>query len=154
MEKKKPLTLIEVVLSLGLSAIILSFLFSTLLQTMRTSRAIAKYKEKTFENAFCYGRLLPIFSHADPTTFTVEEGKASLSFENGLDPHLIFSGKTTANLSLKNHTLMLDIFSRDGSEVRSEPLFTHIESLNWEAKSPFFVTLHLKQTNQEEKEFV
>jgi len=154
MEKKKPLTLIEVTLSLGLSAIILSFLFSSLLQTIRTSRAIAKFKKQTFENAFCYARLLPIFAHSDPSTFNLEEGKLSLSFENGLDPHLIFSGKTEASLSLQDHTLFLNISSRDGSQTRKEALFTHIESFTWEPKLPFFVTLHLKQTDREEKEFV
>lgn len=151
--KKLPLTLIEVCIALGLAALVISFLFSSLLQTVQMSKTLAAAKERSLETSLFYSRLLNIFSHADPSLFEFEEDQVIFYFENGLDPELIFSGMTKATLRFSD-MLSLDTSSKDGTSIRKEILLTNIEELAWESNLPFFLTLHLKRPNCEKREFV
>ncbi|MBM3184509.1 MAG: hypothetical protein FJZ64_04310 [Chlamydiae bacterium] len=144
--KRYPLTLFEVCIALGLAAVVLSFLFSSLFQTVRLSHLLTTLKGKSRETTLCYTKLLHAFSHADPSTIQFEEDRVTFSFENGLDPSLRFSGKRQATLHW-DKALVLDIIGKDC--LQTETLLSEVEEIWWDDHKPEYITLHLNQ-----KEFV
>ena len=159
--RKQPLTLIEVCIALGLMAIIVYTLFSSLIQTVRVSKSLDVIKETSLKSSFFYDRLLPIFSHAEANSFKLEEDdngsitKLSFTFENGLDPALIYSGKTTASIHTGlNHDLILTIFSKDKSMQQNEILLSNVQEFSIEPNLPFFITLQVKLSETSNREFV
>ncbi len=159
--RKKPLTLIEVLISMGLMSILVYILFSSLLQTIQIANSLKEAKENTLKTSFFYTRLLPIFSRADPSSFDFKRGedqsisRIKFNFENGLDPALIFSGKTTAEIYLdNNHNFILDIYSKDNSHLQTEVLLTNIEGFSWNEHLPFFLSLEVSLSRDLKREFV
>jgi len=159
--KKTPLSLIEVIIALGLMAIVVSTLFSSLLQTIKLSKSIELIKINILSTSFFYSRMLPILSKADSSTFQLEKGdndiisKITFSFENGLDPALIFSGKITASIFKdKNDNLLLSLESNDKKMVQEEILLTKISEFSWEPNLPYFITLIIKREKVPSREFV
>jgi hypothetical protein len=159
--KKKPLTLIEVLISMGLMSVVVYILFSSLLQTIQIAHALGDIKANALKTSFFYDRLLPIFSKADPNTFELKRAdddsieKIKFSFENGLDPALIFSGKTTAEIYTDvNHDFILDINSKDNLHLQRESLLTNIKGFNWKENLPYFLSLELEISEDLKREFV
>lgn len=158
---KKPLTLIEVCIALGLMAIIVTTLFSSLIQTIRVSRSLDVIKSSALNSSFFYSRLLHIFSHANGDSFKLEKddngaiSKITFEFENGLDPALIYSGKTTGTMYAdENHNLILAINSKDKTMVRSEILLSNIKEFSFIPTLPFFLSLRVKLSETNTREFV
>ncbi len=155
--RKASLTLIEVFIAMGLMAIIVSFLFSSLIQTIHLSKSLDKVKEHALKSSFFYERLLHIFSHADSSTVAIdkeEKEKISFIFENGLDPAFIFSGKTKGSIYVDHQrNLILEISSKDGKNVRSEVLLSDIQEINWDSHTPFFLSLGIKFSKDIKREF-
>jgi hypothetical protein len=157
-KRKAALTLIEVCIALGLMAIIVTTLFSSLLQTIQVSKSLDRVKETALKSSFFYDRLLHIFSHANSSTVLVdkeEKEKISFIFENGLDPAFIFSGKTKGLIYLDQHqNLILEISSKDGKSVRSEIILSDVQEINWDSGAPFFLSLGIKFSKDVRREFV
>ena len=114
---KRPFTLMEVCISLGLAAIPISYLFNNLLITLSLSHKTNALVKAASESHACYTRLLHVLSHAHD--LTVEGDTATFFFENGLDPTLAFSGDRKATLTAGRH-LTLTIESALGTQ--EEPL--------------------------------
>ncbi len=159
--RKAPLTLIEVCIALGLMAIVVFTLFSSLIQTVKVSKSLDSIKTNALKLSFCYDRLLPIFSHSDPNLIKLEKDDAEtitkvvFSFENGLDPELIYSGITRGSIYCdKNCDLILSINSKDNSMVQSEVLLTNIKKLSFIEELPFFITMKVELSENTIKEFV
>ncbi len=160
-KKKSPLTLIEVVIALGLMAIVFSTLFPFLIQTIRLSKSLETLKSNALSTSYFYSRLLPIFCKADPSSFQLEKDesdaiyKVTFTFENGLDPALIFSGKVSASIFTdQNNNLLLSLDSNDEKMVQQEVLLSNITELSWEPSLPYFITLKIKREKLPPREFV
>ena len=159
--RKAPLTLIEVCIALGLMAIIVTTLFSSLIQTIRVSRSLDVIKSTALNSSFFYNRLLHIFSHAAGNSFKLEKdddgtiSKITFDFENGLDPALIYSGKTTGAIYAdQNHDLILSILSKDKSMVQNEILLSNIKEFFIEPNFPFFLSLSIRFSETNRRQFV
>ena len=138
--KCRALTLLEACIALGLAAVILSFLFSSLFQTVRLSHMLSAIKGESRQISLCYTKLLHIFSHAESVQF--DENKVTFSFENGLDPTLRLSGKCQATLHWDKQ-LILEITCKDC--IQTEELFSNVDEISWESHAPEYVTLYLNQ---------
>ena len=159
--RKAPLTLIEVCIALGLMSIIVYTLFSSLIQTVRVSKSLDVIKSKALNSSFFYNRLLHVLAHADPSSIKLETNdhdslsKVDFSFENGLDPALIYSGLTEASILLdQNHDLILSIFSKDKLMVQSEILLSNIREFSITSVLPYFMTLNIMFSDEYSREFV
>lgn len=159
--KKRPLTLIEVCIALSLTGVVVYMLFSSLIQTARISTSLNTIKAHALETSYCYNRLLPIFSRTDSSSFTFEkDGNGAISsldfsFENGLDPALIFSGDIKASIHVdQKHNLILDLYAKDGSSIQSEILLTNVDTFSWKPTLPFFLTLEITRFKIDSREFV
>lgn len=156
--KKAALTLIEVFISLGLMAIIVSAIFSMLIQTITLAKSMDAIKEHSLKTSFFYDRLLHIFSHADSSTIQLNKEdpeKISFTFENGLDPALVFSGKIQGSLYKDNQkNIILELTSKDRKSKQKEILLTNIEEIDFNFHSPFFLSLNLTFSKELKKEFV
>ena len=157
--RKAALTLIEVCIALSLMAIIVYTLFSSLLQTVKISHALDEMKNNALKASFFYDRMLHIFSHTNPESLQIERdaaaSKISFSFENGLDPALIFSGKINAEIFCDhNKNLILRMKSKDLKESRTEVLLDNVTECEWEPNLPFFVTFKVAMPGNLKREFV
>ncbi|MBM3193976.1 MAG: type II secretion system protein [Chlamydiae bacterium] len=156
--RKSSLTLIEVFISLGLISIIVSAIFSMLIQTITLAKSIDSIKEHALKTSFFYDRLLHIFSHADSSTLNLDKNhpaKISFTFENGLDRTLIFSGKIGGSLYIDNQkNIVLELIAKDKKTIQKEILLSNIETINFDFHSPFFISLYVTFPNELKKEFV
>ncbi len=159
--RKHPLTLIEVCIALGLMAIIVTTLFSSLIQTVKVSKSLDTIKSNALNSSLFYNRLLHVFSHAKGNSFKIEkndEGAISIisfNFENGLDPSLIYSGNTEGSIYIdQNKNLILSIFSKDKTMVQNEILLSNIEGFSLSPTLPFFISLNIKFQEASYREFV
>ncbi|HSW72545.1 MAG TPA: hypothetical protein VLG44_03960 [Chlamydiales bacterium] len=110
--EKRPLTLIEVSISLFLLAILLSFLFTFLSQTVKTKVKMANAKSYVLDRQHLSMRLNQVFSAVQTGFYTEEEkGHPALSFifDNGIDPEPSFSGPVRGKLFLEKEHLTLQI---------------------------------------------
>jgi len=134
---KAPFTLIEVILALGLTSIILFFLFASLRSSTFISSKLAKERISTASRDLFYQRLLQIFSKVDPKSLSIEKtnGAASLYFifDNGADPNPLFAGKMEGLFILNlNGSLVLEIHPiNDPLSNRKELLLEGIKSVEW-----------------------
>ena len=141
--KKTPLTLIEVLLTFGLTAILSTFLITSLIQYMRHSRDIEKAEKIVFTRAHLEQRLMPLLypmKDQQKLSFYTKENILYFQFDNGIDPDKTFSGTVEAELFLKKPTsskkkfdLCLKITgSGKGPLVREEILLTGVKSMQFQ----------------------
>lgn len=110
--QKRPLTLIEVSVSLFLLAILLSFLFTFLSQTVKTKVKMGAAKEYVLDRQRLSLRLNQVFSGIQAGFHTEDErGNQALYFifDNGIDPEPNFSGPVKGKLFLEKEHLTLQI---------------------------------------------
>jgi len=155
---KRPFSLIEILLGLSIMAMLLSFLFSSLTQSIKLSSIIHAIQNDSLKNGLLYGRLSKIFDKSNhntilflknPTSQKVE----SISFEidNAIDPQTMFSGKVFVKIYNDNSHLVLELSSQNKKHKRKEILFENFSHLQWEEHLPFFITLSITDSKNNSK---
>jgi type II secretory pathway pseudopilin PulG len=135
--KKRPLTLIEVMVALGIASLLLGVLFPYLKKTLAIKKELEMAKVRIFSKAHLQERVGSLLSKiSSPESFqTVEEKekplKLKFEFDNGYDFEKPFSGTVTGSFFVENQKL---IFETQGEEkkTRQEVLFEHVKGIVFE----------------------
>jgi len=142
--KRVSLTLIEVLLTFGLTAILSTFLLTSLIQYIRHSRDIEKAEKTVFTRAHLQQRLTSLLypMKDQPEEFYTKENTLCFKFDNGIDPNKAFSGFIDGELFLKKSSDLKKKFdlclkitgSRSETElpVREEILLTGVKAIQFQ----------------------
>jgi hypothetical protein len=141
--KRRPLTLIEVIVASGIAALVLLTLFSPFKTSVMLTRKVEVAKHSVIERHLIYQRLLQTFGTVKGDSMSTESVEGSekrallFTFENRVDPSLAFSGTTKGKIFVDDGgNLLLRIYSPCGQGlVRDEVLMTHVDELEWDLSS-------------------
>ena len=139
--KKRFFSLVEIVISLSLIAIILFFLFNHFVFITKYENKIQSIKKQSFKQAYLHSKLAYIFNQLsieNPIFYLEKEKNNNLYslnffFDNGIDispnfSHFLF-GKIYVN---KKKELILETLSDDKKNKREEILFNNITDLTYQ----------------------
>lgn len=118
--QKRPVLLLELVISLVLFGVIIGFLFSSYREFSITKITLSKEKDLIFNRQKLQLRLGQIFSHLK--TLKMEGSDCLLSYDNGIDVEPDFRGPLEAMLYIDKGRLALISWPKKGIE-RKEILF-------------------------------
>lgn len=110
--RKRPVLLLELVISLVLFGAIIGILFSSYQELTLAKSQLRKDKEIILTREKLQLRLSQIFSHLK--TLKVEEQVCLLTYDNGLDPAIDFRGSRDAMLYIDKGRLALVTWSDKG----------------------------------------
>lgn len=129
--KKKYLTLLEVFIGLGLTALLLTALFSNFSQIVKTNIKVQKAKGETHWTFVTQMRLAQVFETVDENSdFYAKEGILSFSFHNGIDPEGAFSQEVSGTLQLDpQKEFCLQIRGEEGKE-RKEVFVKQVDTFS------------------------
>lgn len=114
--KKRPFSLLEVTISLVLTTILLTTLFSSYRQLIQNKIEIEKASQGLHWRFFTQTRLNQIFeSLEEGAKFETKEGALVFHFDNELDADPAYSGQLDGKLSLEGSQLCL--FLKDRKEI-------------------------------------
>lgn len=143
--RKQPIILFELLIALSLSAILLTFLFSFLVQSAKIERKLELARTQAIQRGHLYARLQNVFASIDrlsttPYFYTEEDPfRLLFQFDNGIDPDPDFSGPLMGEISLDAaHRLQLKIWPPREKDApwRSEVLHPHIKEAVFEFLGP------------------
>lgn len=143
---KKPFLLFEILIALSLMAILLSVLFSFMVQSLRVEKKMEQARAAILERQNLQIRLQDLFTTLSPqegcptlhTQLFPKEKKESLVvfFDNGIDPDPLFSGIVLGRIYLdEQNQLCLVYWPREttGSrQWRKEILFSDISDITFQ----------------------
>lgn len=131
--RRQCLTLIEVCIAFGILSICLTLLFTNFRTASKLLAKSEKAKIAMMQTEWMMQRLNLIFEHIDPQSIKKEEGKLCFTFENGLDPEMIFSGKRHGELILdETGRFLLKIQGKKEEAVREELLTESVDEVQWD----------------------
>jgi len=123
---KRPLFLLEILISLSLLSILLSFLFTSIARSAEFETKIDRARKELLERQRLQTRLQDLFLSAENSSLYTKklpgDEKESLIaiFDNGIDPDPAFSGKVIARVYLDvDRNLSLAIWPHDPSEKKN-----------------------------------
>lgn len=123
--KKRPVLLLELVISLVLFAAIIGILFSSYQELTIAKFRLRKDKEIILTRQKLQLRLSQIFSHIE--TLKIEEQVCLLTYDNGWDPAVDFRGSRDAMLYIDKGRLALVTWPEKGIP-RKEILYESVHS--------------------------
>jgi hypothetical protein len=142
--KKNNLTLLEVIISLFLIGLILTFLFGFFAKIMKIEKNIEQKKEKIFETNHFHSKLNYILSNIylgnfiDQSSFYTKYDSNKniilfINFDNKVDIDPSYSLDVQAKIFIDdNKELCLQIFSKENeNESRKEILYKNVEKLEY-----------------------
>ena len=140
--RKNSFTLIEVIVSLFLITIIISFLFGFFSKITKLEKNIDEIKTKVLEKNHAYLRLNHVFSQAinvmeEPFSTEYDNGSnlcLNFCFDNGIDPEKAFSSKQKAKLFVdreKNLHLEIRPIDKKSDLKRDEILLKNVKSMKF-----------------------
>lgn len=143
---KKPFLLFEILIGLSLMAILLSLLFSFMVQSLRVEKKMEKARSAILERQNLQIRLQDLFTTISPgaehpalyTQLFPKEKKISLVtlFDNGIDPDPLFSGIVIGRIYLDElNNLCLVYWPRDpfiNRHWRKEILISDISDMSFQ----------------------
>ena len=159
--KKRPITLIEIFVALGLMAILCATLFNYFKQSTVYSRELEYAKHHVFARSHVQQRLLQIFSNiADDGEFYTSDHRTNplrFVFDNGVDPERQFCRSINAEIYLDrlNQTLhlltwpLLQEKSR-AKDLRNEILLKRVDSLSYD----FFKTNSFETQEEQSRKMI
>lgn len=147
--KKRPFTLLEVLLSLSLVSFLLFFFFGHLKTSVKLKNKISQAQSIAYKRAYIQQRLSDLFSKIEPAIHDMKDSgemifysektdsltTLNFVFDGGVDKDIDFCGPLKAKLYLSaNSALVLDIFPlhEPSSKKREETLMEHVQSLTIE----------------------
>jgi type II secretory pathway pseudopilin PulG len=171
--KKRPFTLIEIMIALGIVSLLLAVMFPHFRETMRMKKQIEIEKSYVFAKAHVQERLATLFSKTTHHFKTHQEKdgpfELQFKFDNGYDDDENFRGEVTGHLWCDKGTLRFKIFGgKDASreEILLEGLknarfdFTSVTegkfdtTSSWEKRDlPLFFVLNVSFPDDKEDAF-
>lgn len=151
MRKKQALTLLEMLLALGLVALLLSTLFFWYGRLSTRREVVHREKHLFYEERFCDERLASLFATATPTHFCtsvenhdiIEGTSLIVTFDRGPHPEPLLSNAVLGRLYLDRaeHALCLALWPNPEAEFRESPcerliLLPGISSIDFEFYNP------------------
>jgi prepilin-type N-terminal cleavage/methylation domain-containing protein len=146
--KKRAFTLLELMIALGLTAILLSLLFRFFAGSVRVDRKISDARLVLNQRQQLQIRLTRLFTSIVPRSsmppsdissfYTLNEKTASLVaiFDNGIDPDPLFSGPVLGKLFIDEQSnLTLALWPLDKKEnhlYRTEMLLPHVQNMHFQ----------------------
>lgn len=144
--KKRALTLLETLIALSLTSLILSFLFSFLVETSRTEKKLEEARAKVTQRGYFQMRMQSLLSSIDKnsldpffyTTLLESSSQPVLEvlFDHGIDPDPLFCGVLRGEIYLdeKNNLTLLfkPLNPNHGGTERKEILFPKIRRFEME----------------------
>ena len=150
-KKKRPFLLLEILVALSLMAMLLSLLFSFLVQSLRVESKMEKAREQILERQNLQVRIQDILTSLRITgkgsplytqKFPKEENYSLIAlFDNGIDPEPPFSGAVIGRIYIdENQDLVLSYWPSDSDEKerhwRKEILFANVSDIQLFFLSP------------------
>lgn len=141
--KKRAFTLIEVIISMSLLTLVITFLFGYFTKISKIEMDIENVKKIVYEKSNFHLRLMNIcsqLSSKDKENFFAKFEKnfktANLffNFDNGIDPDPNYSDIIKAKIYVdKNSNLILEMFSKDTKtkQTRKEIIYTNVTSIEY-----------------------
>jgi hypothetical protein len=134
--KKRFFSLIEVIITLFLSALIITSLFSFFKNVMKIENDIEKAKKIAFQNENLHIRLTQIFFEIKSSDLYLDENnELYFIFDNGIDKIAKYSNKVFAKLAIKDNNLTLFISNKyideKNKNIREEILFKNVKNLEY-----------------------
>lgn len=124
---KRPLSLLEVVIALGLTAILLTTLFSCYRHLVLSKAKVDTVRNELYPKLFTQARLIQVFDNLEEGhSFYTDEGVLNFHFDNGLDRDPKFCGPIDGKLFADNKQLILKL-----NDDRIEVLQTKISDLSF-----------------------
>ncbi len=144
--KKHPLTLLEVVIAISLTAMLLSFLFSSFRQISVANIKVQKSAEEVHARACVHLRIAQLLRSLEAkeglafytSPFPLGTGKALImASPHTLDKNPAYCGKLKSVLYLNNdQELCLLTYSKDEKEARNDILLTHVKEMSFQFFHP------------------
>jgi len=138
--KKRPLTLIEVMIALGVASLLLAVMFPYLRETMRVKKNLEVEKTFVFSKAHVQQRLATLLSKTTPSdTFKTVQEKGEpfelcFTFDNGYDFEENFRNSVTGHLYLEKGKLFFKTVGKEEAE-RREVLLDGIKRIDFKFTS-------------------
>jgi len=133
--KKRHFTLIEILISLSLAAIILTVIFHFFSNLTTIEKNMTKAKEEILEKNYLQIKLNTIFSNLQYSkkTFFIKDNSLFCQFDNKIDPSALFCNVINAKLLIdSNNNLILETFPlKKEKSKRKEILKKNIKSLRF-----------------------
>jgi hypothetical protein len=127
--KKRPVLLLELMISLVLFSVIIGILFSSYKEFSLAKTMLRKEKEAILAQQKCQLRLGQIFSHLK--TLKIEGNACHLSYDNGIDIEKEFRGSLEAMLLIDKGRLALVTWPEKGG-ARKEILCDSAKTFSFE----------------------
>jgi hypothetical protein len=127
----KNLTLLEVLISLTLAAIILSALFQFVSNQSKVQSYISKIEERIMSEETAVARLNQLLGSKPKRLFTHEQSLL-ICCKQPLDPDPDFNGDDWSYLLVKEGNLEHHRYSTDRKKSRSETLFRNVSKVEWQ----------------------
>ncbi len=138
--KRRPATLIELLIGLSLTALLLGTLFHAYLQTYQLNNDDEVWHLR--ERLALKTRLSQIIPDIQPGPWSCEDETLSFLFNNGIDDDPAYAGNIEGTLSLEDERLLLTTGER--IELLYEPVEELIiDCIDAEEGLPAFIRLHL-----------
>ncbi|NGX45098.1 MAG: hypothetical protein K940chlam2_00240 [Chlamydiae bacterium] len=163
--QKRPLSLLELVIGLSLTAILLSSLFTTFRHIAKESSVVQRIHGKTHEKAILQLRLQQIFNTlSKESKLKLLDNNLSFSYDNPYDLEANFCTLLGGDLGLSGSSLFLSSTSPT-NERREQKLFENVSEIRWEfydlktkkwsdtlkkKRVPLQIKLHLTLTDKQE----
>lgn len=151
MRKKRAFTLLEVIISLSLTAILLAVLMGSATRLFSTRSRIETAKQEVLAKTFIQERLSSLFftlakhqstekglPNKEPeNVLNSLDGKSlTLWLDHQIDPNPAFCGKRKGEIFVDKGRLVFRLIGKNG-EVRKEELLDQIESISFQFFDPF-----------------
>lgn len=146
--KKRSFILLELMVALGLTAILLSVLFRFFAGSVRIDQQIDQARSVLFQRQHLQTRLSMIFTSVVPRSslsnstgssfYTLEENSPGIVivFDNGIDPEPLFSGPVLGKIFIDaDQRLSLIIWPLEKSQekyYRKETLLPHVQKIRFQ----------------------
>lgn len=140
--KKRSFTLLEVVIALGLAAILFTALFGRMKHLFVTNQRLEKATTQVLAQKHVHERLSLLFHTLDltnqgkkePPLSSKDGTKLKIRFDNGVQRDRTLSGYIEGTIEIekndKQKNLVINILDTEGNTHR-EPLFTNILDAKW-----------------------
>lgn len=136
--KKRPLTLMEVMLSLGIVTLLLAVMFPYLRDTIHLKKDLEQAQAFVFSKAHVQARLGTLFSQlTSPTTFQTNKNETQLqfTFKNERDLEQAFKPCAIGHLSYNQGKLILKIEGKE-KKIREEVLLKELKNTTFKFVFP------------------
>lgn len=135
--KKRAVILLELLVALSLTAILLTLLFSFLVQNAKMETKLDIVRQEISKRGYFQTRLQHILSAMDKgSPFYTDEGALLFQFDHGIDPNHLFSGYLYGKIEQEKDKIIFKMWPEEEELARKEILFTGVKRFAFEFLGP------------------